>query len=151
MVIPTSQAEGMKLEARSEVDQFSQYYADFLEGSYDCVDRIGFNAKIQVAQRPGGGRVWGRALSGSEEKLDKSHLMRLAGRFGRRWGAYAQKEGMPLIDVAAGQPKHEIAAQYLPQDRDFGGLFVILRGRAAAPVFEVNQTKTGKISNIQRK
>jgi hypothetical protein len=151
MVIPTSKDEVMNIEVRSELDQFSQYYADFLDGTYDCVDRIVLNAYFQLAQTPGGLRVWWRELYGSDDKLDKTHLMRIAGRFGRRLSAYAEKEGIPIIDVPSGQRKHEIAAQYLPQNPDFVGVFVILTGRASAPVFDVKQNKAGKISDIQRK
>jgi len=151
MVIPTSKADVMNIEAMSELDEFSQYYADFLDGTYDCVDRIVLNAYFQLAQTAGGLRVWWRELYGSDDKLDKTHLMRIAGRFGRRLKAYAQKEGIAVIDVPSGQRKHEIAAQYLPQDPDFVGVFVILTGRASAPVFDVKQNKAGKISDIQRK
>ena len=151
MVTAPIKDEVMDVEAMSELDQFSQYYADFLDGTYDCVDRIVLNAYFQLAQTPGGLRVWWRELYGSDDQLDKTHLMRIAGRFGRRLRAYAKKEGIPIIDVPSGQRKHEVAAQYLPQDPDFVGVFVILTGRASAPVFDVKQNQAGKISNIQRK
>ena len=152
MVIAPIKDEAMDdREAVSELDQFSQYYADFLDGAYDCVDRIVLNAYFQLAQTPGGLRVWWRELYGADDKLDKTHLMRVAGRFGRRLRAYAKKAGIPIIDVPAGQRKHEVAAQYLPQDPDFVGVFVILTGRASAPVFDVKQNQAGKISHIQRK
>lgn len=65
-------------------DALSKRYADLLTGSYDCVDRIVLNAYFRMGHEPGGFRIWWRALTGSDETLDNTHLMRLAGRFSRR-------------------------------------------------------------------
>ena len=46
-------------------DQVSELYTDFLEGGYDCVDRIVWNAYFGMGQTPGGFRVWWRELYGS--------------------------------------------------------------------------------------
>ena len=54
----------------------SDRYAELLSGSYDCVDRIVLNAYFRMGHGAGGFRVWWRALSGSEETLDNTHLMR---------------------------------------------------------------------------
>ena len=62
-------------------DGLSNLYQELLSGSYDCVDRIVLNAYFGMAHSPGGFRVWWRALTGSDETLDNTHLMRLAGRF----------------------------------------------------------------------
>ena len=49
------------------------------------------NAFFPLGYQPGGLRTWwGRRHDGSDEKLDTTHLMRLAARFARRvkaWGA----------------------------------------------------------------
>jgi hypothetical protein len=58
-------------------DSLSDRYAELLTGSYDCVDRIVLNAFFRMGHGPGGFRVWWQALTGSEEKLDNAHLMRL--------------------------------------------------------------------------
>ena len=60
-------------------DSLSDRYAELLTGSYDCVDRIVLNAFFRMGHGPGGFRVWWQALTGSEETLDNTHLMRLAG------------------------------------------------------------------------
>jgi len=78
-------------------DPFSQHYASRLDGVYDCVDRLTINAYFPVAQTPGGFRTWWRDLYGSDDNLDNTHLMRLAGRFGRRVRGWAQKHGVPVI------------------------------------------------------
>ena len=61
-------------------DELTSYYAELLDGSYDCVDRIVLNAYYPLGHNPGGFRVWWRRLIGSDEHLDNAHLMRMAGR-----------------------------------------------------------------------
>lgn len=120
------------------VDGLSKRYQDLLTGSYDCVDRIVLNAYFRMGHNPGGFRVWWRALTGSEETLDNTHLMRLAGRFSRRLRAYAKAEGIPVIDCPAGERKHDLAEEYLAKTEITQGLFLILVGRAQAPVWDVS-------------
>jgi hypothetical protein len=151
MVTLAASNHSLEVEEMTGLDEFSQYYADFLDGSYDCVDRIVLNAYFQLGQTPGGLRVWWRQLYGSDDKLDTEHLMRLAGRLSRRVRAYAQAHHIPVIDCHKDERKHELAEQYLPRDPDFQGVFVILVGRAPAPVWEVKQSKAGKIIEIKRK
>jgi hypothetical protein len=119
-------------------DSLSDRYADLLTGSYDCVDRIVLNAYFRMAHDPGGFRWWWRALTGSDETLDNAHLMRLAGRFSRRIRGFAKANGIPVIDCAAGERKHDIAEEYLAKTRITKGLFLILVGRAQAPVWDVS-------------
>jgi hypothetical protein len=133
------------------LDEFSNYYADFLEGSYDCVDRIVLNGYFSLGQTPGGLRLWWRRLRGSDEDLDNAHLMRMAGRLSRRVRAYAQSHAIPLIDCNWGERKHRIAEQHLPQSVDFEGVFLILVGRAPAPIWDAKRTKSGKGLHLTRK
>jgi len=98
-------------------DSLSDRYADLLTGSYDCVDRIVLNAYFRMGHDEGGFRVWWRALTGSDESLDNTHLMRLAGRFSRRIRGYAKAHGIPVIDCAAGERKHELAEEYQAQTK----------------------------------
>lgn len=133
------------------LDEFSDYYADCLEGTYDCVDRIVLNAYFRFGQTPGGFRTWWRSLEGSDDQLDNAHLMRMAGRFSRRVRGYAKAHQVPLLDCRVGERKHELAEQYLPTDPNFKGVFLILVSRAMAPVWEVQRSKTGKIGNLARK
>ena len=89
-------------------------YGDLLDGTYDCVDRIVLNAFDSLCYSAGGFRTWWRRLSGgSEETLDTAHLMRLAGRSSRRVRAFAKANGIPVIDCAKGERKHELAKDYL--------------------------------------
>ncbi len=51
------------------LDEFSEYYADYLDGTYDCVDRIVINGYYRMGQSPAGFRTWWRQLNGSDEGL----------------------------------------------------------------------------------
>ena len=90
-------------------DGLSKRYADLLTGSYDCVDRIVWNAYFRMGHDPGGFRLWWRALTGPDETLNNTHLMRLAGGFSRRVRGYAKANGIPVVDCAAGERKHDLA------------------------------------------
>jgi hypothetical protein len=118
-------------------DSLSERYEDLLTGSYDCVDRIVLNAYFRMGHNPGGFRLWWRALMGSEDTLDNTRLMRMAGRFSRRIRGYAKAKGIPVVDCPAGERKHELAEDYLAKTKITQGLFLILVGRAQAPVWDV--------------
>ena len=132
-------------------DQFSKHDEDLLEGSYDCVDRIVWNAYFPMGVTPGGFRCWWRLLNGSDEDLENAHLMRMAGRFSRRLRAWAQAHQIPVVDCTVGERKHEIAEQYLTAHAVRPGLFLILVYRSPALVWDVQMTGTGKIGNIEPK
>jgi hypothetical protein len=119
-------------------DGLSTLYQDLLGGSYDCVDRIVLNAYFRMGHDPGGFRVWWRALTGSDETLENAYLMRLAGRFSRRIRGYAKAQNIPVIDCPAGQRKHDLAEEYLAKTKVTQGLFLVLVGRAQAPVWDVS-------------
>src|SRR5882672_2855418 len=119
-------------------DGLSTLYQDLLGGSYDCVDRIVLNAYFRMGHDPGGFRVWWRALTGSDETLENTYLMRMAGRFSRRVRGYAKGHGIPVIDCSAGQRKHDLAEEYLAKTTVKRGLFLVLVGRAQAPVWDIN-------------
>jgi hypothetical protein len=119
-------------------DRLSTLYQDLLVGSYDCVDRIVLNAYFRMGHDPGGFRVWWRALTGSDETLENAYLMRMAGRFSRRVRGYAKAHDIPVIDCSVGQRKHDLAEEYLAKTRITEGLFLVLVGRAQAPVWDVS-------------
>jgi len=86
-------------------DAFTNRYEEFLDGNYDCVDRIVINAYLPGVGGGGGFRNGWRSLYGSDDKLDKQHLMRMAGRFSRRLRAWAQAHSIPVIDCDRGEKK----------------------------------------------
>jgi hypothetical protein len=133
------------------LDELSEYYEEYLAGSYDCVDRIVLSAYFTLGSSPGGFRTWWNRLEGSEEKLDNNHLIRMAGRFSRRVRAYAQANRIPVIDCERGDRKHSIAQNYIPTDPNFRGVFVIMVNRSTAPLWDIQRSKEGKVTNIAHK
>jgi len=134
------------------VDGFSQRYGDLLTGSYDCVDRIVLNAYYPLGHNPGGFRTWWRRLDGSDERLDDTHLMRMAGRLARRVKAWGTANGVPVVFCKAGQRKHRIAEEYLAGHEITGpGVFLVLVAKAPATVWKVKRSANGVITNLERK
>ena len=132
------------------IDQLRESYADLIEGSYDCPDRIVLNAYFGLGHSPGGFRNWWRRLFGSDDNLDKPHLIRLAGRFSRRLHTYTSAHHIPFIHCSSPERKHLIAQQYLPQEPHFTGLFLVLVSRASGLVWDVSHTADGRIRNLSQ-
>jgi len=133
-------------------DGFSECYRDLLFGGYDCVDRIVLNAYNTLCYQPGGFRTWWRRLhEGSDEQLDNTHLMRMAGRFARRVRASAGAHGIPVIDCKRGERKHRIAEEYLATHQVECGVFLVLVARAIAPVWELTRSASGVLCNLAKK
>jgi hypothetical protein len=133
-------------------DELTERYSDLLAGSYDCVDRIVLNAYFSLGHNPGGFRVWWRRLhEGSDEQLDNTHLMRMAGRFARRMRAWASAHQVPVIDCKRGERKHQLAEEYLASHSVGPGVFLILVARASAAVWALTRSKSGVIVNLAKK
>jgi hypothetical protein len=133
-------------------DDFAERYGDLINGSYDCVDRVVLNAYFPLGHGPGGFRHWWRRLHhGSDDQLDDTHLMRMAGRFARRVKAWAAANEVPLIFCAAGERKHRIAEEYLETHTVTTGVFMILAAKAPATVWKVHRSARGAITNVENK
>jgi Integrase core domain len=92
-------------------DDFSQYYAELLEGIYDCVDRIASMPFFRCGRPAAGMRSWWRNLRGDDSQLDDKHLREMAGTFSRRLHAFCAKQGIPIIEAGSGERKHELASR----------------------------------------
>ena len=133
-------------------DDFTERYGDLLAGSYDCVDRVVLNAYYPLGHNPGGFRCWWRRLhGGSDDQLDDTHLMRMAGRFARRVKAWGAANGIPVIFCTAGERKHRIAEQYLEEHSVAPGVFLILAAKAPATVWKVHRSPRGAITRLESK
>jgi len=133
-------------------DELTERYGDLLTGSYDCVDRIVLNAYYSLGHNPGGFRVWWRRWhEGSDEELDNTHLMRMAGRFARRVRAWANTRQVPVIECRRGERKHQLAEEYLAGHSVGSGVFLILVARASAAVWEITRSTSGVIVNLAKK
>lgn len=139
-------------EQPAVADPLRELYAELLDGSYDCVDRIVLNARFPLGREGGGMRYWWRQLHGSDEKLDTHHLMRMAGRFSRRVRAYGKAHGIPVLECKPGEKKWKIAREYLASHQVRRGVFLVLVSRAPAAVWEVKQSRQGgHIAVLKRK
>ena len=132
-------------------DAFSEYYAELLQGSYDCVDRIVLNAFFPLGQTGGGVRSWWRCLRGDDLTLDDEHLRDMAGTFSRRLHAFCTKQGIPLIEAQARDRKHQLAQPHLPNNPKFYGLFLVIKSNAPAPIWEVKRNGEGRITEIRHR
>jgi len=133
-------------------DDFTARYGDLITGSYDCVDRVVLNAYFALGHNPGGFRSWWRRWhDGSDEQLDNTHLMRMAGRFARRVKAWAAAHEVPLVYCTAGQRKHLIAEEYLTTHQVATGVFLILAAKAPATVWRVHRSAAGAITHMEKK
>jgi hypothetical protein len=132
-------------------DAFSEYYAELLQGTYDCVDRVVLNAFFPLGQTGGGLRAWWRYLHGDDSTLDDGHLRDMAGTFSRRLHGFCAKQGIPLIEAQAGDRKHELAQPYLPGNPKFCGLFLVIKSNAPAPLWEVKRNGEGRITEIRHR
>jgi hypothetical protein len=134
-----------------EPDRLSARFSDLLEGSYDCPDRIVLNAFYTLGFSPGGFREWWRRLHGDDSKLDNTHMLRMAGRFSRRLRTWAKANSVPIVYCNRGERKHLLAEPHVPQDPSFSGVFLIIVGRAPAPLWSVLRSNQGHIVNIKRR
>ena len=89
-------------------------FEGFPDGSYDCVDRVVLRAYFQLGQRAAGLRMWWRRWQGSDEGLNNTRLMRVAGRFARRVKGWAKGAGVPIVYSKSGERNEDLAKGYLP-------------------------------------
>lgn len=133
-------------------DPFSEHYQDILDNTYDSVDRLVFNAYFIGGHIPGGFREWWRSLYGTDENLTNSQLMRFPGRMARRLRAYTQANNIPFIYCnKKKERKDDIAKEYIPDNTDFSGLFLVIVNRAPGVVWHIQRGEDGRITNIVRK
>ena len=126
-------------------------FEGFLDGSYDCVDRVVLRAYFQLGQRAAGFRMWWRRWQGSDEGLNNTRLMRVAGRFARRVKGWAKGAGVPVVYSKGGERNEDLARGYVPDEAGYEGVFVVIVGRAPGNVWDVEHTADGRIRRIKRK
>ena len=98
----------------------------------------------------GGFRTWWRRWQGDDDRLDNTHLMRLAGRFARRVRGWARANDVPVIDTKAGERKHLIAQEYLEAGPVRTGVFFVLVARARRRCGRCSDPKVGRIVNLEK-
>jgi hypothetical protein len=98
-------------------DEFSRYYAELLQGTYDCVDRVVLNAFYPLGQTGGGVRSWWRRLYGDDSNLDDEHLREMAGTFSRRLHAFCAKQGISNLLFWRGTTMDEVYQKLIDRTR----------------------------------
>jgi hypothetical protein len=131
-------------------DDFSQHYAEFLAGQYDCIDRIVLNAYYPKLLNAGGLRYWWRQMYGNDSGLNTAALIRVAGAMSQRVQAYCKNKSIPFVHYQTGERKHEDAEKLMPADDSYEGIFAIFCSRATSLLWEVREFGNGKI-DIRRK
>lgn len=122
-------------------DELSTYLGDLLRGPYDCTDRISLRGYFPLGQTSGGLLTWWNRLY-PNTPLTQERLRRLAGDFGRRVNAYAEKHQISLQYCELGdKTKHERAEKLKPQGPNFQGVFMILVAKAPALVWQAKQNR----------
>ncbi|MBL0711011.1 MAG: hypothetical protein JJV99_08375 [Colwellia sp.] len=133
------------------MDQYSKHYESIIDDTYDCIDRLVLNSFFIPGHIPGGFRNWFRILTGNDENLTNTYLMRMAGRFGRRLRGFAKAHDIPVVDCKKSVRKDEISKEYIPDDPNYTGLFLILVNRAPGVVWHIQRGAEGGITHIVRK
>jgi hypothetical protein len=114
------------------------------------VATIALTGSCSMGTTGGGFRHWWRRLYGTDENLNKTDLVRLAGRFSRRVKTYAEKHEMPLLYCKPEERKQELAEAHIPQDPAFVGLFLVIINRAFGLVWDVRHTDDGRIRRLTK-
>jgi hypothetical protein len=126
-------------------DDFIRDLSGLLEGHYDCMDRITLNGYFRMGSTSGGLLTWWNALTG-RQPLTEEKLRGFAGTFSRRLRAWAEKNGVPVVEFASGDTtKHERAEQLQPKDPAFTGVFAVFIARAPALIWDAYTNDKGKV------
>jgi hypothetical protein len=126
-------------------DDFSSYNSELLQGNYDCVDRIALRAYFRLGQTSGGFLTWWNRLFPGKAPTQQ-YLRRMAGDFARRVKAFSQKHSIALQYCQIGERnKYEKAEKARPKDPNFQGVFLILVAKAPAPVWQIQNSRRGKL------
>lgn len=126
-------------------DDFSNYISELLEGRYDCVDRIALRAYFRLGQTSGGFLTWWNRLF-PDRAPSQEYLRRMAGDFARRVKVFSEKHKIPVQYCEIGDKnKFARAEKARPKEANFQGIFLILVARAPAPVWQIKNSRHGKL------
>jgi hypothetical protein len=126
-------------------DDFSNYISELLEGKYDCVDRIALRAYFGLGQTSGGFLTWWNRLF-PDRAPSQEYLRRMAGDFARRVKVFSEKHKIPVQYCEIGDKnKFARAEKARPKEANFQGIFLILVARAPAPVWQIKNSRHGKL------
>jgi hypothetical protein len=123
------------------VNQFVETYRNILDGVYLCFDRIVINGYFRLLNSPGGMVTWFRRLE-PDKPLTKNQLLRFAYRATRRLYAFAAANKIQILENVEDERKHEVAQAHLKNFEKEQGIFLIMKVREMAPVYDSQIPKT---------
>lgn len=126
-------------------------FGELLDGGYDCVDRVVLRAYFQLGRRGGGipylvAPVEGIGRGSRQRPPDEG-----GGAVRPSGGRVGEEGGVPVVYGRSGERKEEIGRDYLPEDPNFEGVFLVIVARAPGNVWDVQHTADGRIRRIRRK
>ena len=123
------------------MNQFVETYRNILDGIYLCFDRIVINGYFRLLNSPGGMVTWFRRLE-PDKPLTKNQLLRFAYRATRRLYAFAAANKIQILENVEEERKHELAQAYFKKFEKDEGIFLIMKVREMAPVYDSQTPKT---------
>jgi hypothetical protein len=105
-------------------------YKDQIKFSYCSFDRIVIRGHVPILQGSDGGGVvtWARSLDPGII-LEKSWFESFPSKFHQNVKKFAQENNVEILQVNQSQDKNEIAKKHLPKDKDFLGVYLIIKAR----------------------
>ena len=146
----SSKRKSVRVTDTATSDSLAEQWSHRIDTTYDCVDRIVLNGHCRHASSPGGFRCFWRSLFGTDDDLNSTRAMRLAGRFSRRLRAWATKNDIPVLNAwdynDADNRMHTVAEDYYRSDPNSKGVFCITVHRAPGPVRKIDRYGEGGIN-----
>lgn len=111
-------------------------YKDQIKFSYRSFDRIIIRGHVPILQGHDGGGVvsWARSLD-PDTILDKSWFDSFVSKFHVNVKKFAQENNISIIQTNQHQDKFRIAQKHIPKDKDFIGVYCIIKAREMTSSF----------------
>jgi hypothetical protein len=120
--------------------ELEEAYQGLIRFAYTSFDRLVIRGLVPVMQRPAGFVTWARSLLPGAP-IEASWIQSLSRRFHAGVQSFAQERGIPVLRAPKGRRKHLIAEEHRARVKPENGVYVILRSRESAPVFESRRRK----------
>lgn len=122
--------------------ELENMYKDLIKFSYCSFDRIVIRGHVPILQGTEGGGIvtWARSLD-PNVVLTKSWFESLAAKFHINVKKFANENNIPIISVSRDARKYEIAKEHLPKNKNFVGVYVIIKSREMTYSFTSQKSK----------
>lgn len=111
-------------------------YKDSIKFSYTSFDRMVIRGHVPILQGSDGGGIvsWARSLE-PDAVLTKEWLESFTAKFHINVKKFAEEHNIPILPVNQHQEKNEIAQKYIPREKDFTGVYLIIKSREMTSSF----------------